>query len=65
MLVLTRGPNESLLIGDNVVITVLNVSSNERGTPQVRIGIEAPREITVLRDEVARREQKAKAQDFE
>ena len=65
MLVLTRGPNESLLIGDNVVVTILNVSNNPRGAPQVRIGIEAPREITILRDEVARREQQGKDRDGE
>lgn len=47
MLVLTRMEGQSLLIGDDIQITVLEVRGN-----QVRIGIEAPREITVLREEL-------------
>jgi carbon storage regulator CsrA len=44
MLVLSRRQNESLMIGDNIVITVISITSN-----QVRLGIQAPREVRVLR----------------
>jgi carbon storage regulator len=47
MLVLTRKTNQSIIIGDNVEITVLSVSGDK-----VRIGIEAPRDISVFRREV-------------
>lgn len=49
MLVLTRQPGESLLIGDNIVITVLEVRGDK-----VRIGIEAPRDVKILREELER-----------
>lgn len=51
MLILTRREGETLLIGDNIEVTVLAVSGS-----QVRIGIEAPRDVTVLREEVADRQ---------
>ena len=47
MLVLTRKENESIVIGDNIVITVCEV----RGY-KVRLGITAPKEISVHRQEV-------------
>ena len=47
MLVLTRRSNQSIMIGDDIVVTVLEV----RGE-QVRIGIKAPREVEVHREEV-------------
>ena len=47
MLVLTRKQNESIMIGDNIEVKVLDVKEN-----QVRIGVVAPREITVHRMEV-------------
>jgi carbon storage regulator len=47
MLVLTRKTNQSIVIGDNIEITVLSVSGDK-----VRIGIEAPRDISVFRREV-------------
>lgn len=50
MLKLTRRPGEQLIIGDNIVIRILDVSGN-----QVRIGISAPKEISVLRDELLER----------
>lgn len=50
MLILTRKPGETLMIGDNVTVTVLGVS----GT-QVRIGIEAPKTVSVHREEVYER----------
>jgi len=50
MLVLTRKHGEKILIGDNIEVTVLGWSES-----QVRIGIEAPREIAVDREEVRER----------
>ena len=47
MLILTRRPGESLTIGDDVVVTVVGVTGN-----QIRLGITAPREVRVLREEV-------------
>ena len=47
MLILTRRSGESIVIGDNVVITVV-----ESGRDQVRIGIDAPRSVSVHRQEV-------------
>jgi carbon storage regulator len=54
VLVLTRRPGESIMIGDDVVITVLDV----RGEV-VRLGIKAPRSVQVHREEVYRELQKA------
>ena len=50
MLILTRRPIESVMIGDEVVITVLGVKGN-----QVRIGIKAPKHIAVHRQEIYER----------
>jgi len=50
MLILTRKDNESLFIGDDIEITVLGVKGN-----QVRIGINAPKNIDVHREEVYKR----------
>jgi carbon storage regulator len=51
MLVLTRRLNESILIGDNIEITIVQVKgSGDQAV--VRIGINAPKQITVLRKEV-------------
>ncbi|MDP8048624.1 carbon storage regulator CsrA [Pasteurella atlantica] len=47
MLILTRKSGESLLIGDNVEVTVLSI----RGT-QVKLGINAPKEVSVHREDV-------------
>ena len=47
MLVLSRKPLHSIMIGPDIKITVVKVERN-----QVRIGIEAPRELTILRDEL-------------
>jgi carbon storage regulator len=47
MLVLTRKPNESIMIGDQIELSILSVVGEK-----VRLGIEAPREIPVFRKEV-------------
>lgn len=47
MLVLTRKPDEKIMIGDDIVITVIEVRSDA-----VRIGIEAPKDVKVHRAEV-------------
>lgn len=47
MLILTRRVGESLMIGDNVTVTVLGVKGN-----QIRIGVDAPKEVAVHREEI-------------
>ena len=47
MLILARRVGESLMIGDDVTITVLGVKGN-----QVRIGVKAPKEVAVHREEI-------------
>lgn len=51
MLVLSRKEGEQLLIGDNIVLTINRISGN-----RVAIGIEAPREIRIVRGELDRHE---------
>jgi len=47
MLILTRRVGESVMIGDNVTVTVLGVKGN-----QVRLGVNAPRDVAVHREEI-------------
>ncbi len=47
MLILTRRVGETLMIGDDVAVTVLGVKGN-----QVRIGVKAPRDVSVHREEI-------------
>ena len=50
MLILTRRVSESLMIGDEVTITVLGVKGN-----QVRLGVNAPKDVAVHREEIFER----------
>ena len=56
MLVLTRRVGEKLVIGENVTVTILGVKGN-----QIRIGIDAPRDIQVNREEIYQRILKERA----
>ncbi len=58
MLVLTRRVGEKLVIGDDVTVTVIGVKGN-----QIRLGIDAPREIPVHREEIYQRILKERAAD--
>lgn len=58
MLVLTRRLSERIFIGENIVLTVVEIDRN-----RVRIGVEAPRDVAIYRDEIAPPEmQRRKAQ---
>lgn len=50
MLILTRRIGESVIIGDNVNVTILGVKGN-----QVRLGVDAPRDVAVHRQEIFER----------
>ncbi|MDX1455803.1 MAG: carbon storage regulator CsrA [Gammaproteobacteria bacterium] len=50
MLILTRRVGETVMIGDNVTVTVLGVKGN-----QVRLGVNAPRDVAVHREEIYQR----------
>ncbi len=58
MLILTRRVQEALMIGDNVTVTVLSVKGN-----QVRLGIDAPRDVEVHREEIYHRVKSGVPQD--
>lgn len=58
MLVLTRRVDESIRIGDDIRITVVKI----KGTQQICVGVDAPRDVPVLREElITEREPKGEA----
>lgn len=56
MLILTRRPDETVVIGNDIRVRVMGVNGN-----QVRIGIEAPKNIEVDREEIHERKQQERA----
>lgn len=58
MLILTRRVGESLMIGDEINVTILGVKGN-----QVRIGVNAPRDVAVHREEIYQRIQQERADE--
>jgi carbon storage regulator len=50
MLVLSRKPGERILIGDNVAVTIVRIGPNT-----VRLGIDAPRDMNIVREELCQR----------
>jgi carbon storage regulator len=57
MLILTRRVGETLMIGDEVTVTVLGVKGN-----QVRIGVNAPKDVSVHREEIYERIKKEQSE---
>ncbi|ART62309.1 carbon storage regulator CsrA [Kushneria marisflavi] len=55
MLILTRRVGETLMVGDEITVTVLGVKGN-----QVRLGVNAPRDVSVHREEIYQRIQQEK-----
>ncbi len=49
MLVLSRKPGERILIGDEIAITIVRIGPNS-----VRVGIDAPRDVNIVREELCR-----------
>ena len=60
MLILTRRVGETLIIGDNVKVTVLGVRGH-----QVRVGVDAPKDVSVHGEEIYQRIQDEKSPDSE
>ncbi len=57
MLILTRRVGETLMIGDEVTVTILGVKGN-----QVRVGVNAPRDVAVHREEIYERIKREQAE---
>ena len=53
MLVLSRRENERIILGDDIVITIVRINDD-----QIRIGIEAPRNIVIMREELQQTNEK-------
>jgi carbon storage regulator len=60
MLILTRRVGETVMIGENITVTVLGVKGN-----QVRVGVNAPREVAVHREEIFERIKREGAGEIE
>lgn len=60
MLILTRRVGETLMIGDEVTVTVLGVKGN-----QIRVGVNAPKDVAVHREEIYERIRKEQAESTE
>ena len=58
MLILTRRVGETLMVGDDVAVTVLGIKGN-----QIRIGINAPKDIAVHREEIYERIKREKTEE--
>lgn len=56
MLVLSRKPGERIVIGDNIVVTIVKAEGN-----QIRVGVEAPADVSVFREEIAPSKPKSKS----
>jgi len=58
MLILTRRIGETLMVGDDVAITVLGVKGN-----QIRLGVDAPKNVSVHREEIYQRIQRERGEE--
>lgn len=61
MLVLSRFVGQTLKIGDEIVVHICDVR-NKRGEPVVRIGIDAPRDVSIVRTELLERDEEEAAE---
>jgi carbon storage regulator len=55
MLVLSRKPDERILIGDNILLTVVRIGPNN-----VRLGIDAPKDVKIFREELLQKDEQEK-----
>jgi len=60
MLVLSRRENERIILGDDIVITIVRINDD-----QIRIGIEAPRNIVIMREELQQTNEKLVKPDMQ